>query len=316
MDLVRYGRRRTGGRAARRSGAGQIWQAVGLLLLGGLAAAGPVTGWETLMAAVALGWWVAGIRRSEYGREYAPRAPESELPVVPAARAASDPVEAGRPLISLMGPISFTCGRAVHTGKTRQCTREVAAYLGWHEHAGTSRQISMILWPYATQRRNATPQQFHDGTSQLRHILRALVELSEQGEQGEQGEPGRDYLGRTAGDWGLNEHVEVDVRHFHRALAEAADARSDAGRLAALDRAVAYWRGEFAFGLTEPWVEEIRQVLRDEVTEALCRIAELRQATEPERARYALARADEIDPDSPRIRQARDHIVAHENRGP
>jgi DNA-binding SARP family transcriptional activator len=188
-------------------------------------------------------------------------------------------------MVSVMGPVRISCDDHVYEGPMRQIARELAAYLAWHERPGGARAISEALWPYATRRSHTgTPSQIKDARYHLKAALRSVC-----GDD-------REYLSRRRNDQGfLTEEVDVDIRLFRQAMDEARIADCDADRLGALERAAAFWRGDYAEdcdGFTE-----IRARVRAMMVEALSQIAELRDGAP---AVAAARRALDIDDTSER----------------
>ena len=135
--------------------------------------------------------------------------------------------------IRLLGGLSLAHGDRPVTGVSSPRLHSLLAYLLMHRDTPQLRQhLAFIFWPDSSeaQARNDLRQILHE----LRHALpdadRFLVADT-----------------RTAG-WRADAGFALDVASFEAAVSEAAASRGEAAERAALDRAVALYRGDLLPG--------------------------------------------------------------------
>jgi DNA-binding SARP family transcriptional activator len=197
-----------------------------------------------------------------------------------------------RPLVAVMGPLEMSRRGRPWQGSMKQSMTDLTGYLGRHHNTDTSRKLSLELWPASTRNCSATPSTFYDAVSMMREALRSLSD-----EAVRDGKHPRDYLGADRKHkWGFRPaDIDLDVWQYDKALEEARHAEDASDALAALDRAVALWRGDYADGSEGRWVDLLRKDLTASMVRALCRIGDLRKDVEPGRALAALERAIRLD---------------------
>ena len=162
--------------------------------------------------------------------------------------------------IRLLGGLSLTHGGQSVTAIHSPRLHSLLGYLLLHRETPQLRQhLAFTFWPDSSeaQARNNLRQILHE----LRHSL-----------------PDADRFlfadTRTAG-WRGDACFELDVAAFEAAVAEASASRGTADERAALEQAVALYRGELLPGCYDAWVEGDRERLRRLHRRALARLAEL-----------------------------------------
>ncbi len=113
----------------------------------------------------------------------------------------------------------------------------------------------------------------------------------------EKGQPSRFVLradGRYAFNW--QAHVEVDTQHFEQALRAARLQASSAEEAAALERAVALYRGDFLPEVEQEWAIALRHRFQEKALDACRRLLAIYDEGRPEAIMGLLHRALEIDP--------------------
>ena len=165
--------------------------------------------------------------------------------------------------IRLFGGLSLTHGSQAVTAVHSPRLHSLLGYLLLHRDTPQLRQhLAFTFWPDSSeaQARNNLRQILHE----LRHALpdadRFLVADT-----------------RTAG-WRRDASFELDVAAFESALAEATARRGQEQERAALERAVAVYRGDLLPGCYDAWIEGDRERLRRLHRRALGRLAELLEA--------------------------------------
>ncbi|MGZ6141161.1 MAG: ATP-binding protein, partial [Myxococcaceae bacterium] len=166
--------------------------------------------------------------------------------------------------IRLLGGLSLAHGDQPVTGVSSPRLHSLLAYLLLHRDTPQLRQhLAFVFWPDSSeaQARNNLRQILHE----LRHALpdadRFLVADT-----------------RIAG-WRADAGFALDVASFEAAVSEAAGSRGEAPERAALERAVALYRGDLLPGCYDGWIEQDRERLRQLHRRALARLAALEEAS-------------------------------------
>ena len=165
--------------------------------------------------------------------------------------------------IRLLGGLSLMHGEQAVTAVHSPRLHSLLGYLLLHRDTPQLRQhLAFTFWPDSSeaQARNNLRQILHE----LRHALpdaeRFLIADT-----------------RTAG-WRRDASFDLDVAAFESAVTEASASGGEAQERAALERAVALYRGELLPGCYDAWVEGDRERLRRLHRRALARLAELLEA--------------------------------------
>jgi DNA-binding SARP family transcriptional activator len=208
-----------------------------------------------------------------------PAVPEDPFEVAPPA---------GRPLVGvqLLGPYRIEVAGQEVRGRLRTTGRELFAYYLLHPDGATLEGAVDALWPDTPPGRESS--RFWNALNSLRARLRSAT-----------GQSDLKVLERTNESYRVDpDLVDVDLWRFQRALADARDATTTAGKLAALERAAAAYGGDLLTHTDYTWAEPARVDLRGRAVDALARLAELRdQAGDRHGALAALERAITVDPD-------------------
>jgi DNA-binding SARP family transcriptional activator len=195
---------------------------------------------------------------------------------------------ASRPLIGvqLLGPYRIEAAGQEIRGRLRTTGRELFAYYLLHPDGATLEGAVDALWPDTQPGRESS--RFWNALNSLRARLRSPT-----------GQPDLKVLERTNERYRVApDLVNVDLWRFQRALADARDATTTAGKLAALERAAAAYGGDLLAHTDYTWAEPARVDLRGRAVDALAQLAELRdQAGDRHGALAALERAITVDPD-------------------
>jgi len=195
---------------------------------------------------------------------------------------------AARPLVGVQVLGSYriqVAGQEVR-GRLRTTGRELFAYYLLHPDGATLEGAVDALWPDTQPGRESG--QFWNALNSLRARLRGAT-----------GQPDLKVLERANERYRVDpDLVDVDLWRFQRALAEAHDATTTAGKLAALERAAAAYGGDLLAHTDYTWAEPARVDLRGRAVNALARLAEFRdQAGDRHGALTALEQATTVDPD-------------------
>jgi DNA-binding SARP family transcriptional activator len=198
------------------------------------------------------------------------------------------PPAASQPLvrIQVLGPFRIQVADEEVRGRLRTTGRELFAFFLLHPDGATLEGVVDALWPDTQPGRESS--RFWNALNSLRARLRSAT-----------GQPDLKVLERANERYRVEPGlVEVDLWRFQGALAEAQDASSPAGKLAALERAAATYGGDLLSHTDYPWAEPARVDLRGRAVDTLARLAELRdQAGDRYGALATLERAISVDPD-------------------
>jgi DNA-binding SARP family transcriptional activator len=183
----------------------------------------------------------------------------------------------------VLGAFQLGAGGTVIARGLRRKAAELLVYLVLHPDGATSHELLDALWPDTSQER-AFPI-LHAATSNIRSLLRSATRTPESA-----------FIVRVGDRMRIDaREISSDLWRFQGALATAASAADDGQRAEALEEAAGLWRGDFADGMDSVWIEEHRETLRRDAVDALARLAELYEESEPERALASLERAITID---------------------
>ena len=197
--------------------------------------------------------------------------------------------------IAVLGPLEVTAlGREVRGGLRK--ARELLAYLALHPEGATGEAISEALWPesgprYATAQRNLALRK-------ARQMLRTATGLSQ---------PMFIILAseRYRFDPAL---IDVDLWRFEAALDQARTTAGEGTQLAVLQQAAALYHGPLVDGAAYDWAERYAEPARRRAVDALARIAEILQPTDPEQSLTTLEAALAHDPYNEAVYQKIMHI--------
>jgi DNA-binding SARP family transcriptional activator len=166
--------------------------------------------------------------------------------------------------IRLLGGLSLEHGGEPVTAVHSPRLHSLLGYLLLHRDTPQLRQhLAFTFWPDSSeaQARNNLRQILHE----LRHALPDAERFL--------------FADTRIAGWRRDASFELDVAGFEFAVAEAAASRGSAQERAALERAVALYRGELLPGCYDGWIEGDRERLRRLHRRALVRLAELLEAT-------------------------------------
>jgi DNA-binding SARP family transcriptional activator len=199
--------------------------------------------------------------------------------------------------IAVLGPLQVTAlGREVRGGLRK--ARELLAYLALHPEGVTGEAISDALWPesgprYATAQRNLALRK-------AREMLRTATGLSQPM-----------FITLASERYRLDPAlIDVDFWRFEAALDRARAADGETGQLAVLQQAAALYHGPLVDGAAYDWAERYAEPARRRAVDALARIAEILQPTDPEQSLTTLEAALTHDPYNEAVYQKIMHIQA------
>jgi DNA-binding SARP family transcriptional activator len=185
--------------------------------------------------------------------------------------------------IAVLGPLEVTAaGREVRGGLRK--ARELLAYLALHPDGATGEAISEALWPesgprYATAQRNLALRK-------AREMLRTATGLSQPM-----------FIILASERYRLDPAlIHVDLWRFEAALDQARTTAGESTQLAVLQQAAALYHGPLVDGAAYDWAERYAEPARRRAVDALARIAEILQPTDPERSLTTLEAALAHDP--------------------
>ncbi|MFG1924375.1 BTAD domain-containing putative transcriptional regulator [Cryptosporangium sp. NPDC048952] len=219
-------------------------------------------------------------RQNEPFREATPPAPADSTPT--REEATNAPIE-----LRLFGRPRFIIAA---TGDTisgiRSASYVLAATLTVHPDGRTLDQLSTVLAPDGDP--TAIKARVRTGITSLRSRLRTAV--PDGGDQ-----PA--FVIHANGIYRLDPAViTVDVWNFHTALKNATTVDEDTGRMGALRRAFGLYRGEFAEGVDQLWLDPYREEYRSRAIDAAVRLAHLLEPGHPDTALDVLDEAIAHDP--------------------
>jgi DNA-binding SARP family transcriptional activator len=185
--------------------------------------------------------------------------------------------------IAVLGPLEVTAaGREVRGGLRK--ARELLAYLALHPDGATGEAISEALWPesgprYATAQRNLALRK-------AREMLRTATGLSQPM-----------FIILASERYRLDPAlIHVDLWRFEAALDQARTTAGESTQLAVLQQAAALYHGPLVDGAAYDWAERYAEPARRRAVDALARIAEIMQPTDPEQSLTTLEAALAHDP--------------------
>ena len=189
--------------------------------------------------------------------------------------------------IRLLGGLSLVHGEEAVTAVHSPRLHSLLGYLLLHRDTPQLRQhLAFTFWP------DSSEAQARNNLRQILHELRHALPEAER------------FLfadTRTAG-WRRDATFELDVAAFESALAEAGASRGEAEERAALELAVALYRGDLLPGCYDAWIEGDRERLRRLHRRALARLAELLEAAREYPA--ALGHLERLAQDEPTDEEA------------
>ena len=147
--------------------------------------------------------------------------------------------------------------------------REVLFLLVAHREGMRQEELLDVLFPDAVPDMERHRENLTSAITSTRHLFRKLS-----------GDDNAQFI-LLAGDarYRLDPaKVDADLWRFEAAVREAATAATDDGRLTSLENAAALELHEPLAGMIEPWAEPIRERLRRRMVDALCDLAQLREA--------------------------------------
>jgi DNA-binding SARP family transcriptional activator len=199
--------------------------------------------------------------------------------------------------IAVLGPLEVTAaGRQIRGGLRK--ARELLAYLALHPDGATGEAISEALWPesgprYATAQRNLALRK-------AREMLRTATGLSQPM-----------FIILASERYRLDPAlIDVDLWRFEAALDQARTTAGESTQLAVLQQAAALYHGPLVDGAAYDWAERYAEPARRRAVDALARIAEILQPTDPEQSLTTLEAALAHDPYNEAVYQKIMHIQA------
>lgn len=187
--------------------------------------------------------------------------------------------------ICVLGAYRVLAGDVEVDRGLRSKAKEALAYLVVHPDGGSAEVMAEALWPEAPPGR---------GTERLQTTLSNLrAQLRETS-----GRPEAPVVIRRVERYRLDpEGIGVDLWDFEAALGSASRAEDEAAEASALEAAAAAYGGDLVADAYYPWAEAAREDLRSRATDALARLATLRQeAGDGPGALSALQQALSLDP--------------------
>ncbi|MHB8450668.1 MAG: BTAD domain-containing putative transcriptional regulator [Mycobacteriales bacterium] len=188
-------------------------------------------------------------------------------------------------MVALLGPYRIWAhGEEVATG-LRSGARELLAWYLLRPEGGTAEAAIDAIWGELDLERGR--QHFWNAQASLRARLRGSGDA-----------PDADVLVKAGALYRPHPQLlDADVWRFHAALGDAARAGDAPSATAALERAVASFRGDLLVGTDYAWAEQAREDVHRRGLDAHLRLAELHDgAGRPEAALATLEHAIVIDP--------------------
>ena len=197
------------------------------------------------------------------------------------------PTDASEPApirVNLLGPARVEAWDEEVNSGLRASAYELLAWYALHPDGATSEAAIDALWPDTDPQRGR--ERFWTALGNLRSRLHGP------------NKDGVEILTKVGEHYRPDPGIlELDLWHFEAALTDTARARDPLAVTAALERAVATYRGDFYPNADALWVEPVREDLHRRALDAHLRLAEMyADHGRPDSAIAALERAIELDP--------------------
>lgn len=217
--------------------------------------------------------------------------------------------------LRVLGVPSMSTAVSEHINFGRSYAYPILAMLAAYPHGRTMEQLVVGA---GIDQRHVEPGKYQDAMQRQkadRAYAKVTINAIRSAIKAAGGRDGKVHLRHEGDLYRLDAGtVEVDLWRMHACLAEANCATDDETTIAALERAVACYHGDFAEGIYQDWATDHANVYRSQVFDAYSKLVEHLEAEQPDRALACLRAAMEVEPINESLYQTTMRIQARLGR--